>query len=130
VRERLAEILAALSAVLVVALAALFSAAQNAPREAPAAVTPAAPAALAAGRAVYARAGCGGCHSVAGEGNPRYPLDGVGARRDRQALRDWTLATEGVRPQLTASAARMKGRYADLPDGELQALLDYLASLR
>jgi mono/diheme cytochrome c family protein len=129
-RERLAEILAAFTAALVVVLAAAFSLMQNAPREASAPAPQADAAVLAAGREAYARHGCAGCHAIAGEGNPRFPLDGVGARLAPPALRDWIVASEAVRPQLPASAARLKQRYAALPPEELQALVDYLASLR
>ena len=31
-----------------------------------------------AGRKIYQQQGCGLCHSIAGQGNPRNPLDGVG----------------------------------------------------
>ena len=129
-RQRLAQILAALTAAIVVALAAAFSFVQNAPREASAPVAPAAPPASAAGRAAFERLGCAGCHAIGGLGNPRHPLDGVGARRSRAALRDWIVAAEGVRPQLSASVARMKQTYAALPGDELQALVDYLAGLQ
>ena len=34
---------------------------------------------------------CARCHSIAGKGNPRRPLDGVGARRNAAELRDWNI---------------------------------------
>ena len=129
-RERLAQILAALSAAIVVVLAAVFSMLHNAPGVAPGAVTQSESPGLAAGRAAYDRHGCAGCHAIGGQGNPRGPLDGVGRRRSPEALRDWIIASEGVRPNLSASVARMKQTYASLPAQELQALVDYLASLQ
>jgi mono/diheme cytochrome c family protein len=134
-REFLAKVLAALTAALVVALAAAFSLAQNAPsrKEArPAAAGPRAPApaAAAAGRAAYEEHGCAGCHSITGQGNPRSPLDGVGARLARGEIRDWIVASESVRPRLAAGVARIKQGYSAIPEEELQAMVDYLAALR
>jgi cytochrome c553 len=136
-RERLAIILAALSALLVVILAAVFSLLHNAPRpldftsDALTAVPQTTAAAhAAAGRAVYEKLGCGGCHSIGGQGNRRIPLDSVGLHRTPKELRDWIVAADSVLPQLSASVARIKQSYASMPEQELQALLDYLADLR
>lgn len=128
-RERLAKILAALSALIVVILAAVFSLAHNTPGRQQAPPTQTASHA-AAGRAVYDKLGCSRCHSIAGQGNPRAPLDGVGQRLTPQELRDWIIAAENVRPYLPAPIATMKQSYASMPEEELQALLDYLASLK
>ena len=135
-RERLAIILASLSAIIVVILAASFSLLHNAPKQrgfvsqdltmAPKIQTTS----NAAGRAVYEKLGCEGCHSIGGQGNPRIPLDGVGLHRSPKELRDWVIAAESVRPKLSASVARMKQSYASTPDEELKALLDYLANQR
>jgi len=136
-RERLAVILAALTAAIVIALSAVFSLLHNAPGrnavpgEAPQAVpqtekTPSA----AAGRATYDRLRCAGCHAIGGRGNLRSPLDGVGQRHSQAALRDWIIASDSVRPHLSASVARMKQSYRDLSTQELQELVEYLASLK
>lgn len=129
-RERLAELLAALTAVLVIGLAAIFGIMRNMPATVPEVVPATQTAAAAPGRAAFERLGCAGCHSVAGKGNPRSPLDGVGTRRSRDALRHWTVAADEVAPQLTASVARMKRTYADLPEEELHAIVEFLASLK
>jgi mono/diheme cytochrome c family protein len=134
-RELLAKTLAALTAVTVVGLAAVFSLVHNAPgpQEAPpevrtAASQPQVPPA-AAGRAAYDRNGCAGCHAIGGEGNPRNPLDGVGQRLAPDAIRDWIVASDKVRPRLSAAVVRIKQTYAALSGEELQAMVDYLASL-
>src|SRR5690606_16194819 len=41
------------------------------------------------GRTVYNDQGCATCHSIAGAGNPRYPLDGVGTRWELEEIRAW-----------------------------------------
>ncbi|MBX9811131.1 MAG: cytochrome c [Burkholderiales bacterium] len=130
-RELLAKSLAALTAVIVVGLAAAFSLVQNAPGRQDARLdlrgsqTPRA----VAGRTAYDRNGCAGCHAIGGQGNPRSPLDGVGQRLAPDAIRDWIVASDRVRPRLSAGVVRIKQSYAALPEEELQALVDYLASL-
>lgn len=81
------------------------------------------------GRNVYEASGCSLCHEVAGRGNPRNPLDGVGARRDRAGLRAWIVAEAAVADSLSPSALRRKRSYGSLPEEDLEALIDYLASL-
>ena len=135
-RELLAKSLAALTALIVVGLAAVFSLVHNAPgpQEVRPEVQEPVPQfqspAVAAGRAAYDRNGCAGCHAIGGQGNPRSPLDGVGQRLAPDAIRDWMVASDRVKPRLSAAVARIKQRYAALPEEELQAMVDYLASLR
>lgn len=128
-REPLARILAALSTAMVVGLAAVFSLFHNAPGTSPEEPAAHGDPALAKGRVAYDRLGCGGCHAIGGQGNPRSPLDGVGRRHSPEALRDWIFAAESVQPRLSASITRMKRTYASLPEDELQALVAYLATL-
>lgn len=136
-RERLARILAALSAVIVVVLSAVFSLLHNTPAQQDASGDARQASQqtrnllrTAAGRAIFDQHGCGGCHSIAGQGNPRVPLDGVGKRRSPEELRDWIVAAESVRPSLSASVVKRKQTYAALPEQELQALVDYLSGLQ
>lgn len=82
----------------------------------------------AAGRAAYDRSGCASCHSIDGRGNPSRPLDGVGARLDEEAIRAWTLGTGEAADELPGGIVRIKSGAADDPD--LDALIDYLSSLR
>lgn len=150
-RKTRSMLLASATTVLVVGQAALFAHLRNRPGGLPAvpamppaddqeaaarpAVQPAAPVPapvsgdpLALGRAAYERLRCGMCHAIAGQGNRNSPLDGVGARQSRAELRDWTIGAGSARERLPDVAARMKARYAQAAD--LEALLDYLASLR
>lgn len=76
------------------------------------------------GRQVYESQGCAMCHSVAGSGNRRHPLDGVGGRLSRDDIRTWIVAPQEMQPGIRKKA------YDSLPKGELEALLDYLQTLR
>jgi len=88
------------------------------------------PADSARGREVFRARGCERCHSVAGTGSPRFPLDGVGARRTAAELLAWTIAEPAVRDSLSPSAVRAKRRYEGMAEADMQALIRYMAALR
>jgi len=144
-RERLARIYAVGLGVVIVLLAALFAGRQNTPGAAgprpageagvpvaavPPRPVPPEPGVVAQGRRVYEEQGCARCHRVQGDGNPRSPLDGVGARLSPELLRAFVVADDAVRAQLSPSVARAKFAFASLPEGELEALVTYLETLR
>lgn len=142
-RERIARWYALGVGLFVVGLAALFAERQNAgplPDATPA-VTEAAPvvpppdvppdpAEVRRGRAVFEEQGCLRCHRVAGEGSPRSPLDGVGARLTPEEIHAFIVVDDAVRGSLSPSVARAKNEFADMPDGDLDALVVYLTTLR
>jgi len=78
---------------------------------------------LAAGREVYEEQSCSVCHSIAGEGSPRSPLDGVGSRLDADEIRLWIVNPQEARPGVRKPA------FDDVPDAEVDALVAYLQSL-
>lgn len=88
------------------------------------------PAQVARGRALYAEHGCASCHAVAGAGNPRHPLDGVGARWEPAELRLRITGTGVAATEMPAAIVRRKQRYTALGEDELAALAAYLATLR
>lgn len=127
----------------VVALSLLFASAHNAPppENAPlppesgvsvavAAASSAAPRELARGKSVYAAQKCSSCHSIAGDGNPRYPLDAVGSHLNREDLVAWTTGTGAVADILPPGIVRRKQRYRSLPQDDLDALVSYLSTLK
>lgn len=121
-RESRARALAFATALLVVLLAALFAALRNiAPAPAPRAVATTSD----AGRAAFVAKGCAACHAAEGRGNPALPIDGVGARLDREALR---AAAFGTSARLPANVVDIKRARAGDPDAD--ALLDYLQQLK
>lgn len=137
-RERWAKQLAMLTGLLAVVVSALFAFVLNPrqPTDQPqTAVMPEAAAPVPAstemskGRAVFDAQGCARCHSIAGQGSPRSPLDGVGLRHSRAQLRQWVLADAAIGAQLSPRAIEAKQAYANLPADELDALLDYLSGL-
>lgn len=139
-REKRARTIALLTGVMVIFMAVLFAALQNRPAntagnntyEVPDTVTNiSTPDAeiLAIGRGVFEAQACMRCHAIAGEGNRRNPLDGIGERRSADAIRQWILAPVELQGQLSTWAFRAKQAYRDLPAADLDALVMYLQSL-
>jgi mono/diheme cytochrome c family protein len=79
--------------------------------------------AITLGKEVYRAQRCQICHSIAGVGNRRYPLDGVGSRLSEADIRQWIVAPRKMDPKVTKKA------FDQLPAGQLDALVAYLQSL-
>jgi cytochrome c2 len=81
-----------------------------------------------AGEKVYAAQKCTMCHSIAGKGNIKNPLDGVGSRLKADEIREWV-----TNPKEAAAKAKktvfMKP-YPNLPKEELDNLVAYLETLK
>lgn len=134
-RELLAQMVAAFTGAVALGLALVFAWLQNPapPVSPPAAAAPPTapePAAVAAGRAVYDAQRCAMCHAIAGAGNPRYPLDGVGSRLSVAELHDWIAGGPAAAPRLPGGILRMKQAYQALSEEEMAALVAFMESLR
>ena len=133
-RELWARRLAAFTGLMVVLLSAAFAAVQNPPAGGSLAASVAADGAdvalLARGRDVVLANDCLMCHSIAGEGSPRSPLDGVGSRLSETEILHFAIADESVQDDLSPRAIKTKRDYAELPQEDLQAMAAYLASLK
>lgn len=84
----------------------------------------------AAGKEIYGREGCARRHSIAGEGSPRSPLDGVGERLSAEEIRKWIVAAPELEDELSGRVFRAKQAYGKLPEAELVALAAYLRTPR
>jgi mono/diheme cytochrome c family protein len=86
---------------------------------------------IAKGEKVYAEQKCSLCHSIAGKGNAKGSLDGVGAKLKADEIHDWI-----VKPaEMTAKAKAerkpaMPAKFASLPKDDVDALVAYLSSLK
>jgi mono/diheme cytochrome c family protein len=131
-RERMARHLALFTGLMVVLLSAAFAAMQNPPAQGAASAAAAASgdAQVQRGRAVFEANDCQRCHSVDGQGSPRSPLDGVGARLTPEELLHFSIADESVQEDLAPRAIAAKRPYAELPAADLEALVAYLGSLK
>jgi len=138
-RETWARRIALLTGGLVLALAVVFALSQNPPdRALPARAPPVTPAAapiapadaalVESGRRVYTEQNCARCHAIAGRGNPRSPLDGVGARLSAAEIRRWIAPSQ----EAATLSNSFQARHANLTltEPQREALVAYLRSLR
>lgn len=75
------------------------------------------------GESIYKANKCAVCHSIAGVGNKKGPLDGVGSRLTKKQLHK---AVTDPTPSKRKPAMKP---YV-LPDEELTALVNYLSTLK
>lgn len=82
------------------------------------------------GQQIYKQQNCARCHSIAGQGNPRNPLDGVGTRHTVKELRNWIIGADSLQGALPTSILKLKQTNSVLSDSDLDALIIYMQSLR
>jgi len=88
------------------------------------------PALVEKGQALFTSNHCTLCHSIAGKGNPKGPLDTVGDKHSAEDFRKWL--TEPAEMAKKANAARKPAMisFAKLPATDLDALVAYLGTLK
>jgi mono/diheme cytochrome c family protein len=132
-REIIARVVCLLTVAMVLALAHFFAERHNPQGSAQVPASPATESVSSSdavrGREIYNAQGCSSCHAIAGVGNPRNPLDDVGARRTAVELREWITGTGSATDQLSRAVVRRKQRYQELSAVEIQALVAFLATL-
>src|SRR5580765_1957008 len=75
---------------------------------------------------VYADQKCSVCHAIAGKGNAKGALDGVGSKLTSAEIHEWIVDPVGMTAK--SKAARkpvMAAKYAALPKEDLDALVAY-----
>ena len=80
------------------------------------------------GLKVYEAQKCSMCHSIAGKGNAKSPLDGVGSKLSAADIKTWIVDPKAA-AQKTKGKAGMKA-YPNLPADDLDALVAYMLSLK
>ncbi len=70
------------------------------------------------------------CHSVAGKGTRKYPLDGVGGRLSEADIREWLVNPDTMQSRKGDKPLMKMPSYKSLSAEELDALVAYLASLK
>ena len=82
------------------------------------------------GKQVYAAQKCQVCHSVAGVGNKKGPLDDVGARLSAEAIRQWIVEAPALAAKSGATRKPAMKAYPAMAKTDLDALVAYLQSLK
>lgn len=85
---------------------------------------------VARGAQVYAAQKCGVCHSVAGKGNVKGPLDKVGSKLSEADIRAWITDPKTMTAKTNAPRKPLMRAYPSLPTEDLDALVAYMQSLK
>ena len=83
------------------------------------------------GQQVYTAQKCQTCHSIAGKGSKKSPLDGVGAKLSADEIRQWIVhPTEMTAKTKSTKKPPMPNKYSKLPAADIDALVAYMQSLK
>jgi mono/diheme cytochrome c family protein len=86
--------------------------------------------ASAQGQQVFEAQKCSLCHSVAGKGNGKGPLDGVGSKYPAADLKLWITAPTDMAKKHNATRKPPMKSYASLPAADVDALVAFLQTLK
>ncbi|MGE3958330.1 MAG: cytochrome c [Vicinamibacterales bacterium] len=84
---------------------------------------------VARGQAVYAEQKCGLCHSVAGKGNAKGPIDDAGSKYTAAELKAWIVDAKGMTVK-TKSPRKPEMKNYTLPEADVDALVAYMQTLK
>ena len=80
------------------------------------------------GMEVYTAQKCSLCHSIAGKGNQKGPLDGVGSKLTADEIREWIVNPAEMTKKHNATRKPPMRAYPNLPKEDLDALVAFLAA--
>jgi mono/diheme cytochrome c family protein len=84
---------------------------------------------VAKGQQLFADQKCSLCHSIAGKGNAKGSLDGVGTKLTADEIRSWITDAKGMTAKSKATRKPEMKAYT-LPKDDVDALVAYLSSLK
>lgn len=87
-------------------------------------------AAIAQGQKVYAANKCGVCHSVAGKGNKKGPLDEVGMKLKAEEIREWIVNPKEMTKKTDAKRKPVMKEHPKLTPADVAGLVAYIQSLK
>jgi mono/diheme cytochrome c family protein len=82
------------------------------------------------GMKVYAAQKCSVCHSVAGKGNAKGPLDSVGKTLSADDLHQWLVNPAEMAKKANSTRKPPMKSYANLSKDDQDALVAYMLSLK
>jgi len=85
--------------------------------------------AKAKGEKVYADQKCSLCHSIAGKGNTKGPLDGVASKLSAADIRQWITNAAEMTAKTNATRKPAMKQFT-LPKDDVDALVAYLGTLK
>ena len=84
----------------------------------------------AAGQKVFETQKCSLCHSVAGKGNAKGPLEGVAKKYSAADLKLWITQPAEMSKKHNATRKPPMKSFASLPPADVDALVAYLQTLK
>jgi mono/diheme cytochrome c family protein len=82
------------------------------------------------GKAVFDAQHCSLCHSVAGKGNPKGVLDGIGSKLTAAEIKEWLKEPAEQAKKAKAERKPAMKSFASLPAADLDAVVAYVSSLK
>jgi mono/diheme cytochrome c family protein len=82
------------------------------------------------GQKLFAEQKCSLCHSIAGKGNAKGPLDGVGAKLSADEIRQWIVNAPEMAKKTNATRKPPMKNYSSLPKEDIDGLVAYLQTLK
>ena len=83
-----------------------------------------------AGKKVYTDQKCSVCHSIAGAGNKKGPLDKIGTKLSADEIRSWITDAPAMATKAKADRKPPMKAYSTLPKAEVDSLVAYMQSLK
>ena len=87
-------------------------------------------AAIERGMKVYVDQKCSVCHAIAGKGNAKGALDGVGSKLSADQIREWIVHPAEMTKKTKAERKPPMRAYPNLPKEDVDALVAYMLSLK
>jgi cytochrome c2 len=87
-------------------------------------------AAIAHGEKVFTAQKCRMCHSIAGNGNKKGPLDEVGTKLTADQTRQWLVNASDMTKKTKATRKPLMKDYSQLREEDVKGLVAYLQSLK
>jgi mono/diheme cytochrome c family protein len=81
------------------------------------------------GQQLFADQKCSLCHSIAGKGNAKGSLDGVGSKLSADDIRAWIVDAKGMTAK-TKPTRKPEMKAFSLPKDDVDALVAYLSTLK
>jgi mono/diheme cytochrome c family protein len=87
-------------------------------------------AAVERGQKLYVSQKCSQCHSVAGKGNKKGPLDDVGSKLTADEIRQWLVNASEMTKKAKSTRKPVMKNYDKLPQQDIDALVAYMQTLK
>jgi mono/diheme cytochrome c family protein len=87
-------------------------------------------AAVERGQKLYVSQKCSQCHSVAGKGNKKGPLDDVGSKLTEEEIRQWLVSATEMTKKTKSTRKPLMKNYDKLPKDDIDAMVAYLQTLK